>query len=82
MKKKTMQETLYENKLKMQEQKRQEILRNKREYRKECILATFIGLAIVVGTFTILFFQNRDYGQAVNYCLNQGHSENYCYRNL
>lgn len=82
MKKKTMQETLYENKIETRKRIEKEILKNKREHRKECILATFVGIAIVVGAFTILFFQNCDYGQAINHCLNQGHSENYCYRNL
>ena len=71
---KTMQEVLYENKIKY---RRAELARLKKQQKKERILATFIGIFIVGAMATILILANGYNKKEMVKCM-KNHSYNEC----
>lgn len=72
---KSMKEIIHENYLK---ERKKELIRMKQRQRKEKILATFIGVFIVIMTVTVLILDSKLQESALKNCANRGHSENYC----
>ena len=71
---KTMQEVLYENKMKY---RRAELARLKKQQKKERILATFVGVFIVGAMATILILANGYNKKEMIKCM-ENHSYNEC----
>ncbi len=77
----SLEEVLYNNKIKEQERMKKELIRIKKEHKKECVLTAFIMIAIFAGTTALIISSENERGQAINSCI-QKHSENYCYKNM
>ena len=75
---KTMQEVLYENKMKY---RRAEIARLKKQQKKERILATFIGVFIVGAMAAILILSDGYNKKEITKCM-QNHSYTECIAHL
>lgn len=75
-------EALAENRTRYQENLRKEILRAKREQKKETVITVLVGAFIVIATIMLLGNMSKGNEQAMTQCINEGHSTNYCARTV
>lgn len=74
-----LQEVLHENRMRMWEKEK---ARLKKQQRKESMLGVIVGAFIVVITIVLLVLSNSFNNKAIDSCLENGNTYNYCMSNL